>query len=120
MEETEKRITEFARKNAKLLEQNHKKAEDELALEAEREEFERQGKEDRRRMIQDFEIVEEKETARVKAEIVDALVSRRLQLVLLHYPPTLMYELRYALRDQRVNTDPRLSDRKTVQRNYKG
>jgi CDK-activating kinase assembly factor MAT1 len=75
IEETERRISEFERKNAALLAANKRKAEREQSERSRKDETEKQAKEDRRRMIAEYDELEEREAARVKAEVVQALVS---------------------------------------------
>jgi len=58
-----------------LLAANKRKAEREQSERSRKDETEKQAKEDRRRMIAEYDDLEEREAARVKAEVVQALVS---------------------------------------------
>ena len=75
VEQTEARMREYTNKNSATIAANKKKAAKELEMDAKRDEKEKHEREERRKMIEEYDEKEARETARVQAEVVQALVS---------------------------------------------
>ncbi|ORX39285.1 CDK-activating kinase assembly factor MAT1-domain-containing protein [Kockovaella imperatae] len=73
VEATEARITEFARKNAEIIAANEKKRALEMINEGEREEVLRKAKEERARMVAEYDRKEEIESERIQQEVLEAV-----------------------------------------------
>lgn len=74
VEATEAEITSFAKENAKLLKTNQRKAESDNRDQSKREQLEKQAREEKRQLLVQHEKREEEEAAKLKAEVVEALV----------------------------------------------
>ena len=75
LEATETRITQFARKNADLIAANEKRRALEMIDESEREEVLKRAKEERTRMVAEYDAREEGEAEIIQQEVLDAVVS---------------------------------------------
>jgi hypothetical protein len=75
LDRTERRIAEHAKQNAKLIAANQEKAALEAMSQSERDEVERRAREERMRMVEEAQRLERSEEERVKAEVIEALVS---------------------------------------------
>ena len=75
VEQTEARMREYTNKNSATIAANKKKAAKELEMDAKRDEKEKNEREERRKMIEEYDEKEAREAARVQAEVVQALVS---------------------------------------------